>query len=379
MKLMAVGLRADEALAAYKAGDVIAALKGLDAALDEVAPHEPATSIAAGYRHRVIRHSILWLFDQATQSDVAIGGQPAMIVPGMCSNPEPTDLSDMPFASADYARYLLVQAEIASGVDAGMEQGVQTHLGGRAIPNMELLVRGTRMEFLARRLDAKGFITALPSWVDSQIFLDANKDNMRQSGPQNPVYGEIPRASPEQLQSERALLFAEDALLSFGIMAALQHRADALAALCAAGEDIQVGYPGAEILDIMARGEGGDETLPPYTAVQVHHVAHDAALSPDELFVASVRFTQWSKRSNLQRILTPAVEAWARSAWTRAIEEQQFNLRSPATSVLPIREVLGATAAGLPFLARLVVAAEPAVHHNLGQAFREYLRSLLFN
>jgi hypothetical protein len=75
MKLMAIGLRADEAIAAYLAGDVIAALNGLEAALDEIAPIDPASSITAGYRHRVIRHSILWLFGKATDTAVDVGGR----------------------------------------------------------------------------------------------------------------------------------------------------------------------------------------------------------------------------------------------------------------------------------------------------------------
>ena len=376
MKLMAIGLRADEAIAAYQAGDVIAALQGLDIALDEIAPIDPASSIAAGYRHRVIRHSVLWLFGQATDTPVSVDGEPTIMLPGICSNPEPTDLSDMPFGSGDYARYLLLQAEIASGVSAGIEQGLRTHLGGRAIPNMELLVRGTRMEFLARQLDAKGYIAALPSWVDTQIWLDANRDNVRRSDAHNPVYGEIPPATPEQLLTERAVFFAEDALLSFGIVAALQKRNDALGALCAGAGDIQQGYPGSTILRIMSEGQSRDDKLPSHTAVEIHRVAHQAALVPDDVFVACVRFVQWAKKSSLQRILTPALEAWARAAWARAIEDQQFHLRSPASSVPPIREVLCSADTGLNFLGRLIVSAEPAVRHKFDQTFRTYLLSL---
>ena len=244
MKLLAIGLRADEALAAYQAGNVVAALNGFDTALDEIAPIDPASSIAAGYRHRVIRHSILWLFGRATDTPVGVGDEATVMVPGMCGNPEPSDVSDLPLGSADYARYLLVQAEIASGVSAGIEQGLRAHLGGRTIPNMELLVRGTRMEYLARRLDAKSYIAALPSWVDSQIYLDDNRDIVQQSGPQNPLYGEIPPATAKQLLTERAVLTAEDALLSFGLMAALQKRPDAFASLCAGAGDVVPGYPG---------------------------------------------------------------------------------------------------------------------------------------
>jgi hypothetical protein len=127
MKLMAIGLRADEAIAAYLAGDVIAALNGLEAALDEIAPIDPASSITAGYRHRVIRHSILWLFGKATDTAVDVGGEPTVVVPGMCSNLEPADLSELEIAPADYARYLLVQAEIANGASAGIEQRLRSN------------------------------------------------------------------------------------------------------------------------------------------------------------------------------------------------------------------------------------------------------------
>lgn len=376
IKLMGVGLRADEALAAYKAGDVMAALRGLDVALDELAPIDPGTSIVAEYRHRVVRHSILWLLGQATATPVQVGDEPTMMVPGMCSNPEPPDLSDLPLGSIDYARYLLVQAEIASGVSAGIEEGLRAHLEGRAIPNMEMLVRGTRMEVLLRRLDAPSYIAALSSWVDCQIYLDLNRDSIRQSGPEKPVYGEIPPASSEQLKSERAALTADDALLSFGIMAALQNRPDVLDAICAEAKNIKSGYSGNKVLGIIAAGVSDEEELAPYVGVQVHYVAHHVNLTPDELFVACVRFVQWAKKSSLQRVLTPAIEVWARSRWSHAIEEQCFNLRSPASSVPPIHAALKSVDSGLAFLGRLIAAAEPAVHYNLGGAFRQFLLSL---
>jgi hypothetical protein len=232
------------------------------------------------------------------------------------------------------------------------------------------------MEFLAQRLDAKGYIAALPAWVDSQIWLDANRDTVRRSDPQNPVYGEISRATPEQLLTERAVFSAEDALLSFGVIAALQKRTYALAALCTGAGDIQPGYPGRGILEVMASGQNREDRLSPYVAAEIHRAAHQATLTPDELFVACVRFVQWAKKSDLQRVLTPRLEAWARAAWERVIEEQRFNLRSPASSVSIIREVLASTGTGLSFLGRLIVSAQPAVQHRFDQIFRDFFLSL---
>ncbi len=376
MQLMAIGLRADEALAAYKAGDTAAALSGLDNTLDELAPIDPASSIAAGYRHRVARHSILWLFGQVTETAVGVGDQLTAFVPGMCSNPEPTDVSDLPLGSMGYAHYLLVQAEIAAGVSAGIELGLRAHLGGRAIPNMELLVRGTRVEYCVRRLDATGLIANLPSWVDSQIYLDVHHEAVRQSGPEDPAYGEIDPATSEQLNGERAIFTAEDALLAFGIMAAVAGQPEPLASLCARAGEIQGGYAGREILDTIASGETSEKNLPPYVAVQIHHVIHNKHLTPDELFVAGVRFVQWAKKSSLQKVLGPAIAKWAREHWGHVIEQQTFNLRNPATSVPPIRDALASTESGLKFLGKLFVAAEPAMRTKFDNVFREFLLAL---
>ena len=123
-------------------------------------------------------------------------------------------------------------------------------------------------------------------------------------------------------------------------------------------------------------GERRDEKLPSYIAIEVYRVAHQATLTPDELFVACVRFVQWAKNSNLQQVLVPPLEAWARAAWERAIEEQRFYLRSPASSVPAIREILASTGVGLGFLGRLIVSAQPAVQHKFDQTFRDFLLSL---
>ena len=177
------------------------------------------------------------------------------------------------------------------------------------------------------------------------------------------------------LVTERAVFSAEDGLLGFGMMAAVQRRLDALVALCEEMTAIQSGYPGRSILKVMAGGQVRDEELASYTAVEVHRVAHRVTLTPDELFIACARFLQWAKTSNLQQVLVPPLEAWARAEWESAIQEQRFNLRSPASSVPAIREILGSAGTGLDFLGRLVISAEPAVHCRFDQSFRDFLLS----
>ena len=97
--------------------------------------------------------------------------------------------------------------------------------------------------------------------------------------PQNPVYGEIDFPSPEELRSPTAVEITNDALLSFGILAAIEQRPDALAALCALRDAITAGYLGREILELMASGQGSEKSICAHTAAQIHHVADHADAS----------------------------------------------------------------------------------------------------
>jgi hypothetical protein len=64
------------------------------------------------------------------QSDVC--DQPPAAVPGMCSNPEPTDLRDLQLGHRHYAWYLLAEAEIAAGIDVSITSKLRDRLGGRS-------------------------------------------------------------------------------------------------------------------------------------------------------------------------------------------------------------------------------------------------------
>ncbi len=369
MKAMTVGLRADEALAAFKAGNAIDALVGLQHALDELPALDPESSLAAAYCHRVVRHAGLWLFGQGAHENISVHGQEAVMLPGMCSNPEPTDLRDMPLGSLDYAHYLLALTEIELDVNAGIEAGLKSRLGGRAIPSMDIMLRHAGIERDMRGLNTESFLSHLPTWLDSQIYMEGHRDMVRNHGPLNPAYGEIAVASSGQLQSQYAVFASEDALLTFGIMAALARRPAVLASFCARIADNKL----AEIMT--GRGEVG-ERLDDYIAAEVHKVAARDDLTPDELLRAGIRFAQSAKRSNFQRFLTPVLAAWARERWTHAIEQQQFYLRNPSITVQPIKEILASPATGLSFVGKLLVAAVPAVKTRLDESFREFLLSL---
>ena len=126
---MASGLRADESVAAYKSDNPGDALRGMSDVLDDLAKIDPKRSRKAEYCYRAVRHSCLWLFGEATGTDVTVNGQLTAMAPGICSNPEPPDLSDLPLGPLNVAWYLLAQAEIALGIDARVEAHLKSTAG----------------------------------------------------------------------------------------------------------------------------------------------------------------------------------------------------------------------------------------------------------
>jgi len=376
MKVMTIGLTADAGLAGYKAGRADEGLVMLNSALDRLTELDPGGSVSAGYCHRVVRHTVLWLFGQGIQESLEVDGQPAVMLPGMCSNPEPTDLKDLPLASLDYARYMLAQAELELGVDAGIAAGLRVALGDRAIPAMEISLRYARICRAIRRLDVDDFLTCLPSWVDSQIYLKAHGAELRNQGPLEPVYGEIVGASEEDLKSPGGIFHTEDAIQGFGIVAALRSRPDALALLHARYNCDKREQAASQLTLALANGastESGDRII---VARAANFLAGRAGPAPEELFVGTVRFVQAANASNFRKFLLRELTPWVRSRWHDVTQNQRFRLRNPSATVAPIEEALNGQAGGMQYLGRLILAIEPAVSSRLDRKTREFMLAL---
>lgn len=376
MNAMAIGLRADEAIAAFKEGDAAAAIIGFGITLDELNVLDANSSAAAGYCHRVIRHAILWLYGSASQKDIVVDGQPPAMMPGMCSNPEPTDVGDLPLSSLHAVRYLLAQTEVAAGVNAGIESGLRAHLGNRAIPQMEILLRSEQLTYDIHRLEVDRFFSHLPAWSKMRLYVESHAASLLGLDSENPVYDEIEPVSSAQLQSPAVVTFMEDALLAFGTMAAFRGRLDVLTSLGTRASLDCGEFSGDELRTIMATGASASDRFNDNVALHIHKVASHTAMTPDELFVAGVRFVQSVHRSSFKSVLTPALLDWSRERWTYIVREQRFYLRNLAATIPAIQEALASSEVGLSFVGKLLVAIEPAVRTRCDQSIRRFLLSV---
>ncbi|MDA9398723.1 MULTISPECIES: hypothetical protein [unclassified Bradyrhizobium] len=183
MRPMAIGLRADEAIAAFRDNNPSIALLGMDQVLEELDAIDADQSIKAVYCRRVVGHTVLWLYGQATGQRVSIDGEPFGMVPGMCSNSEPPDLRDLPLTSRDYLRYLLAETEVAANAASGLVLGLRTRLRGRAIPAMEIPLRNAQLARAIAHSDPSSFISHMRSWIEADLYLKANNKALVPGGP----------------------------------------------------------------------------------------------------------------------------------------------------------------------------------------------------
>jgi hypothetical protein len=288
VRLMAIGLKADGAVAALMARDVPGAFRAITEAMVSLSAIDPEASLRAAYLHRVIRHAVLWFYGQVTGEDVGVDGSPAVVPPGACSNPEPPEtIRELPLANIDIGWYLLATAELATDTVSDGESTLRERLKGRVIAAMEVSLRTARLERALRRLDTDAFLGALEPWLDAYYYAQSPAalpiDLIR------PVYEDIPSATTGCPPTPDLVSAAEWRFLEFGVLAALGSRPEVLARLHDQCSSADQSIPGAAIAGVMS-GEGpATDRLEEHIATAVRDVSRRTALDPDTLFIAGLR------------------------------------------------------------------------------------------
>jgi hypothetical protein len=377
MALMALGLVADRGIAEFQAGSLAKAIASLSTALEGLSQFDPSSSLKAGYLHRVVRHAVLCVNLRVTGKKTLVPEQEAAIAPGMCSNPEPSDLSDMPLGHIAIAWYMLAEAEIAGDAGTSIADSLRERLGGKAIATMETNLRVARMEASIKSSDVQRFFASLESWVEALLYIQRLGQGNRNFSALNPTYGEIDAASPEQFAAPEGQRQLANALFAFGIAASLQKRHEALQSLNAAmaeknysPELNRLAGVMAGILELKAQPEEAVEVAINQAA------AHATDLQPDEVFVAALHMIQFIAPSTLSTALAPFLADWLRERWAHAVNEQAFLLRNPATNIPAIRQVLAMQEHTLQYCAHFLATVAPAAKTRLAESFRTYLTNL---
>lgn len=121
MRLMAIGLWADEAVALRNGGNPLEALVTINEALSELTGVDPAKGFKERALHRLVRFVGFWMYAEEKKLKERMPEIQAEMVIGCCSNPNPhPELDEVPLGSVTMIKYLLAELDTAYDCQAGI-------------------------------------------------------------------------------------------------------------------------------------------------------------------------------------------------------------------------------------------------------------------
>ncbi len=374
-RCISIGLCADMALALYKGGEQRRGIEAYVGVLEALPSIDGDDALESVYLSRVVRHGVLWLFLQATDENVAslVGRDFTTLVPGMCSNLNPPEqIREKELASLDATWYLFAAVECQTMPPSLALARMRSRLGGRQIPSLELLVIERLLEVAIRSQAVDEFATLFKSWLDCLAYRQSHPDAMAHERLEQPAYALVPAAQTSQLASKFILESTQQAVLSFGLVAACSGQIERVAELRERLSASPSFRESERLVDVMLgilTVDGATE-LPEFAAEQVSKVTSGSALTPEQLFDATLRFSQVALRSRFKRPVGEAVEQWARQRW--AVQTQsRFAFGTPNLAIPAIQRALEQP--GLPGISAALIAAEPFLRRRLSPELRTYL------
>ncbi|WLC19331.1 ATP-binding protein [Bradyrhizobium diazoefficiens] len=379
MKVMAIGLQADRAVALLESGNVEEALRAMASCLHRLSEADPSQSLRAGYCHRVVRHTVLWMDSKIDRRETLIDGKPIQMLPGTCSNPEPpASILDLPLAPIDSAWYMLAEAEASSGLDAGITTSLHSRLRNGPISFLEISLRIREISRSIADSDVTGFSRRLSPYICAMEYLRTQPEKV--SGAfdiMNPPRGEIPQLTIAELAEPTVAHLANDALTAFNLSSVLNGRPSPTLDLhrgltLALGQD----FPGKTFLESWRHYHAELTGLDGVVIEGISQLRSGEYLTPRQLWEIGLRFFEKVRQSSFRKVLVPLLRVWLREQWKDIIANGSFRLCRPMQTVPEIEERLSRDSKDEAFIAAVLLAASNAVGSPLAAAYEAQLKGV---
>ena len=379
MDVMAIGLGADAAVAAFKAGDVGRALSGLVEAVEALTEVNPEATLPAAYCHRVIRHTVLWMQSRIKGSNVKLEGQPIPMEAGTCSNPNPLPaIRDLPLGHIDITWYMLAEMDIAAGFDLGIVASLENRLKDGSIPAMEVRLRMELIQADIEKLDAAGFAAHFTPYVEAFVYLKKEGgriktgfDGLTSKREQIPP---LDKNGPFDAVAEQV---AKDAILAYGIRSTLTGQAESMTKLeTALNSQVTGPFPGQFVFHHCNGKSDSLNELDQIVLTIVKKLLRNEYIEPKDFWMAGARFFEWANHSDFKRLLTTHLAAWQKCGWRQILKTESFKLSRPRQTVPQIEEILTKSTDDQTFVAKLLLATSEALGVSLSGTYRDSLQTM---
>lgn len=362
MSIMAIGLGADAAVAAYHTGDLSRAVAGLASAIEALGGVTEDGSLRVAYCHRVVRHTISWLKSRVTGDRVEREGQALHMEPGMCSNPEPPKaIRDFPLAHIDIAWYLLAEIEIHSGTELSITSALHDKLQSGPIPMMESILRTHMLEAHIDAGDVFQFSDHFAMYLEAAKFVSANVNRIKKIVGSDDRSLDFERGSLPNLDfdgSNDAVVeqAARHSIIAYAMCCIFSAQSNGVVELEGAlRKRFPNRIPGEVILDYWNGNSVEISALERIVIGLLKKLTQLEYIGPSDLWIAGVRFFEFGNGTMMKNYLVRRIAAWQRAGWRRITTTETFRLFKPRQTVPQITEVLGIPEDNGSFMAKLLL------------------------
>jgi tetratricopeptide (TPR) repeat protein len=370
-----LGLRADSALALYKANDVKSAVEVYREILKDLPEIDQDKSLQAVYCSRVIRHGLLWLHIQTigAADEALINGEATVMVPGMCSNPTPPDdMHELPRSTQDAAWYLFLtlEAEVVGPTNALRQ--LEKRLGGKTAPTFDLTFRSYVINKAIENVTADGFAEQMHRWLDFVAYSFHQEIQPGQQLSSTPSFTTVPRISAELLQTDRHTQLVRSAIFSFGVSAAVSGSKSGLSALRKNFDNHEDLRHCTSLIDQMLAPKPDDQYF--FITNSINTLLTRDELFATQLFEATLRFLFAVTESQFRKSIEAPVIRWTQRNWRKQVQSKlAFN---NTNYVIPqIQAALEVP--GLAGVAAVILAAESGLNVKLHEQLRDTCRKIV--
>jgi len=368
MACMAIGLKADAAVAAYRAGDFRASVSLMSDAATGLEQIDSDQSLHAAYLHRVIRHAAMWLMSQVTTASEL---NPEM-EPGACSNPEPPEkIRQLPLGPLDYVWYMLAEVADAKDLDESVSRQLLRKIKGGPILVYELNLSVRLLDSAAGRLDTRQFVERLPKALSALNSYSKDHERHMRFDALSPERLPLTVLTDAELADAGLEQTARASILAFVVTAAVQGHPDKIWEL---GRELHGRFqrpPGASVIAELEPDNSSTGTSDTIVGC-CRTLLSSQSRRPMETWGLALRLFEWAVASPLKGAPLKALASWVRQQFTYIIDEQTFRLASPNRTVPVIREAL-TEGVDTAMIGNVLLVSSEAIGTRLDKAFVEML------
>lgn len=376
VRAMAVGLLADTAHAACRAGHPDVAIVKLRDALVSLPSLDPEGTLGEAHCHRVVRHAMLWLFKELT-GRLSDEEQEVPYSPGCASNPDPLDaIRSHPVIALDLAFYFLAEADEALAEPTGFYREFRDYLTEGPILSSEISLAIAQDRKAIGAHDTDDFVTRIRRHATMSEIVGSGGGRDFGDNLKNPARGMIPLAVIDGDATAEILRGAEDYLLSFTIAAVIVGNFAAVDTVVVAGlaaPELVALHP---LLERMAGRATGLTTDREGAAIAVNALRQELTARPAEFLWAAIWLLLHAHISKLRDGVADPFITWLFEGWATLVQASRFRLAMPAINVPPIEAILAQPDRTLAAGARLLLAAAPAASTSIPAMVRTHLEQL---